>query len=160
MKSFALLPCVTVSLWACSTETGGLGAGGLGTGGLGTGGAGGGQNDECYQIAEWTVMTPHADFAACALPPNSSCSRATFCGPSGCGGKDSSFDANGCRRPGCQEDADCGSGQRCYDTGAGNPINAPCAATEYACCPDGDGCYCTAQLDCPTEKHCVDESEL
>ncbi|MBL8741875.1 MAG: hypothetical protein JNK04_12295 [Myxococcales bacterium] len=67
---------------------------------------------------------------------------------------------NGCRRLGCATDADCAAGQRCYDTNPNNSVNGPCAATEYACCPDSEGCYCVAQTDCPSEKHCVDESEL
>ena len=162
--SVCSLAMVPLSGVACADDGNLDGAGAGGAGGAEDGGRGGrgasNAEAECYQIAEWTKMTPHPDFAACAIPPNASCDRASFCGPLGCGGKESSFDVNGCRRQLCEEDTDCGEGQRCYDTGAGNPIANPCAATEYACCPVSDGCYCFAQMDCSTEKHCVDESEL
>lgn len=146
------LSWLVVLVAACSQESG--------TGGGGGTGGSGGSEGTCDQLQEWTQVAPHADYAECALPPNSSCDRESFCGPDGCGHKDSSFDANGCHRARCQDDSDCEVGQRCYDTGADNSINAPCAASEYACCADADGCLCVAQTDCATEKHCVDESEL
>lgn len=108
-------------------------------------------------FTEGTTVVPSEDFAECGeSAPNSSCSLEDFCAIEGCGTDGSMFDANGCRRKLCSEDADCDSGQICYTT---NSDTDGCLSTaDYACAPiDGEPCSCIADLICGEESHCIDQ---
>ena len=111
----------------------------------------------CGGLTEGSTLEPPEELAACgASAPNTSCSRDDFCAVEGCGSDGSMFDANGCRRKLCTEDADCDAGQVCYATDS--ETDGCLSTSDYACAPiDDDPCSCVANLICGEERHCIDE---
>ena len=111
----------------------------------------------CGGVDEDTEVVPHSDFDACAEPPNSACNVEDFCAIMQCGDPNSGFDAQGCRRTTCANDADCEPGQVCHDT----YMQGCVPSAGYACAPATDGvCHCPANAACGFEQHCVESTEL
>jgi hypothetical protein len=111
----------------------------------------------CGGVDEDTEVVPHSDFDACTEPPNSACGHDDFCAVMQCGDPNSMFDAQGCRRKTCADDADCARGQVCHDTA----MQGCLPSAGYACAPAPDGvCNCPANAVCGFEQHCVESTEL
>jgi hypothetical protein len=122
---------------------GGTGSGGTGSSGTGNGGAGNGGSGAGATGNAGAGGSGGDDFAECAQPPPSSCSRAETCAHLDCGGPE--FDENGCARAACKADADCGADERCTDV---------MCITHGGCDTDMGSCMCAFLADCGQGDFC------
>lgn len=91
-----------------------------------------------------------------ALCPNSdkgdfSCTVPSGCLGFSCGGLKDLLDADGCPRPGCNDDKPCPAGQVCFDTGDWGTCNA----SGIFCEQMGDTCACGQDASCLDVAYCV-----
>ncbi len=102
---------------------------------------------------EWVCVEcePTGGAALCESP-DFQCSAPLDCSVADCGAVESSFDANGCLRPGCSQHDECGSDERCY-----RGLDFGGCTSSSTVCSDPDGmCSCSSDDDC-NGGHCVPE---
>lgn len=83
----------------------------------------------------------------CPQNPRAHCAMDCSGSQSDCGAETSSLDENGCARLVCMSDADCGSGERCFGVGVGEP---ELCISMFTCMEDeqAGGCVCGGGGDC------------
>jgi hypothetical protein len=105
---------------------------------------------------EWQQTRWACDFEGCEAPPESTCSAGDTCSVLAsswgvtCGGTAYGYDEQGCLRPSCETDADCGGGRGCFTVDC---VTRPWCAYEV-----GSECVCGQDLSCTSRSYCVDET--
>ena len=90
----------------------------------------------------------------CSVAPPSTCSHEGTCSALECGQPWSLVDGNGCERPACSSDSDCGLDERCLPSAL---VKLGCqGSTLESCKPDAKvGCACGFTADCVGFVRCV-----
>ena len=82
---------------------------------------------------------------ACQIADDFSCGAGVDCEVSNaCGTLDSYFDDDGCLRPTCRRNSDCGAGEVCYY----DELYGGCASSSLSCDDDNGECECGGSDDC------------
>jgi hypothetical protein len=82
----------------------------------------------------------------CPQNPRAQCAVDCSDGLYECGAVGSLFDEAGCVRLGCDDDADCGEGRRCFGIGPGDDPEV--CGTLFRCTQEERGCVCGGGADC------------
>jgi len=100
-----------------------------------------------------STSSPTTGDPICPVSDGFSCVGGYDCGES-CGEFASRFDDEGCVRPSCSSDGDCGEGEVCYGANWGL-----CTSSQYNCADESGSCGCDSTDDCGG-NYCVPTSTL
>jgi len=136
-----------------STATDGSGSStseGSSSGGSGSSGSSSGSSDTSSGSTSASSTTGGG---ACPANPDFTCAAPYSCAADECGGLEDRFDEDGCLRPSCGDDSECGGGEVCY-----RPADwGGCAGSVFACSDMDGSCQCYGTDDCGG-AYCVPES--